>query len=224
MLTEEVKREIFLQVTVWIASLVLLALELHALTQDSLYKFDFFFLLFLLWGLFLFRHKIKLKPVHFLLFAVFLIAHNFGVFGFYQKSFLWIEYDYYMHAYFGAVSSFILLRTFRKITPYRGWFLAIVIIIIILGISGLHEIAEFGGAAVLGEGEGFLFEGPDDRVMYDSQIDLLNNLIGAMGGLILYSIVIKVIEEKERKRRSKIRKRKSKKRKVRRTTKKRTTK
>jgi len=53
----------------------------------------------------------------------------------------------------------------------------------IMGFASLHELYEFVGAILLGEGEGVLFIGAGDLDQWDTQKDILNNLIGALIGV-----------------------------------------
>ena len=61
-------------------------------------------------------------------------------------------------------------------------------IVIALGVSALHELYEFAGAILLGEGEGVLFIGAGDTDQWDTQKDMLNNLIGTLLGVLIYEI------------------------------------
>jgi len=55
----------------------------------------------------------------------------------------------------------------------------------VLGLSALHELYEYFGALLLGEGEGVLFIGAGDLDQWDTQKDMLNNVIGALIGLLI---------------------------------------
>ena len=57
---------------------------------------------------------------------------------------------------------------------------------LILGFSAFHEIFEYGGAVALGEGEGVLFIGAGDLDEWDTQKDMLNNLIGGLAGVVVF--------------------------------------
>ncbi|MEK6896344.1 MAG: DUF2238 domain-containing protein [Nanoarchaeota archaeon] len=191
------------KVLVWLVFLVLVAFEIYSFTTDSHYKWDFFFLIGLLWAVYLMRDKIKLYPLHFFLFSLFLIMHNLGTFGTYSNFYFGFEYDFWVHSYFGLVSAFILYRTYRLAGPYRGWFMYLAIIAVILGFSAFHELFEYAGAMTVGEGEGVLFVGAGDTDEWDTQKDMRNNLIGAIAGLALYRIYQSALfSKKSRKRRS----------------------
>ena len=142
----------------------------------------------LLLGVYFLKNKIKLHPFHFFLFAIFLILHNLGTFGTYSNYYFGIEFDFWVHSYFGLISSLILFRSYRLTGPYKGFFIYIAIISIILGFSAFHELFEYAGAIAVGEGEGVLFIGAGDIDKWDTQKDMLNNLIGSIFGLILCQI------------------------------------
>jgi len=55
-------------------------------------------------------------------------------------------------------------------------------------MSAFHELFEFAGAKIFGEGDGLIFLGMGDMDPWDTQKDMLNNLIGAIIGIIIYSI------------------------------------
>jgi len=171
-----------------ITTVILIALEIYSLKLDSHYKYDFIFLMVLLYGLYHYRSAVGLHPFHYGLFAAFLLLHNLGVFDLYTIYPLGIEYDYWVHGFFGLVSSLILFRFYNRLGFYRGAFKIIAIITVLLGFSALHELYEYAGALVLGEGEGVLFIGAGDLDEWDTQNDMLNNMIGGALGLVLYGL------------------------------------
>ncbi len=179
-------KEVANKVILWTTTVVLLLFEVYSLTTNSHYKWDFIFLMLLLWGTFFLRERISLHPFHFGLFSLFLIIHNLGTFGTYELFLFGIEYDFYVHLFFGVVSSFILFRSYKKLGHYTGWVMIIAIIAAVLGFSAFHELFEYAGAKVMGEGEGVLFIGAGDVDEWDTQKDMRNNLFGALLGLGLY--------------------------------------
>ena len=54
------------------------------------------------------------------------------------------------------------------------------------GFSAFHEIFEYAGAMAVGEGEGVLFVGAGDIDEWDTQKDMVNNVLGALIGLAGY--------------------------------------
>jgi len=176
------------RIIVWATTLILFGLWFVALNIGSHYKWDFFFLLLILWGLYFVRDRIKLHPFHFLLMALFLLLHDMGMFGLYKNFYFGLEFDLYVHGFFGLVASLILYRTYSNVGPYKGWFMIVAILALLLGFSAFHELFEYGGALVLGEGEGVLFVGAGDIDEWDTQKDMFNNLIGGLIGLSFYGL------------------------------------
>ena len=176
------------RIIVWVTSIILVLLEIYSLTTDSHYKWDFIFLIGLLLAVYFIRDKIKLHPLHFFLLALFLFLHNLGTFGTYENYYLGLEYDLYVHGYFGFVAALMLYRTYSLVGPYKGWFMYLAIIAVVLGFSAFHELFEYAGALTVGEGEGVLFVGAGDTDEWDTQKDMFNNLIGGLLGLVLYKL------------------------------------
>jgi len=182
----------------WVTTIILIAFEVYSLTTDSHYKWDFIFLIALLWGVYILRTKIRLHPFHFSLLAIFLILHNLGTFGTYSNYYFGMEFDFWVHTYFGLVGALMLYRTYKLVGPYSGWFKYLAIVAVILGFSAFHELFEYAGAMLVGEGEGVLFVGAGDLDEWDTQKDMRNNLIGAVLGLGLYQMN-KLFRKKEKK-------------------------
>ena len=185
------------KIILWATSIILVALEIYSFTTDSHYKWDFFFLVGLLWAVYYIKNRIKLHPLHFGLFALFLIMHNFGTFGTYSNSYFGLEYDLYVHGFFGVVSALMLYRTYNLVGPYKGYLKYLAIIALVLGFSAFHELFEYGGALTVGEGEGVLFVGAGDTDEWDTQKDMRNNLVGALIGLGLYLVYQSVNKKKK---------------------------
>tara|TARA_Y100000310_G_scaffold343968_1_gene454265 strand:- start:5902 stop:6552 length:651 start_codon:yes stop_codon:yes gene_type:complete len=173
----------------WITLFLLVLFEIYSVTTDSHYKWDFFFLVAMMVGVYVVKDKIKLHPFHFTLLGVFLILHNLGTFGTYRNFYYGLEFDFYVHTYFGFVSALMLYRTYNLIGPYRQkWFMFIAIVAVVLGMSAFHELFEYAGAMTVGEGEGVLFIGAGDIDEWDTQKDMRNNLIGGILALSFYFI------------------------------------
>lgn len=176
------------KIILWLTTIALCIIELYSLTTDSHYKWDFFFLMILLWVPYLMRKRLKLHHFHYFLLAVFILLHNLGVFDAYVYLYYGIEYDFFMHTLFGFVAGFILYRYFHFLGPYDGWFKILAVIIIVLGLSAFHELFEWFGALLFGNGEGVLFLGAGDLDEWDTQKDMLNNVLGCILALIMYKI------------------------------------
>lgn len=168
---------------VWFTSFLLAGLETYALVTGSRYRWDFIFLMLFLWSIYWLREKIDLHPLHFALLAVFLLLHFLGMFGFYETIPLGMEYDYWVHGYFGFVAALIVSRAYRHQRVYPPGFVPVATLVLLLGCSAFHEIFEYLGAITVGEGEGVLFIGAGDLDEWDTQKDMVNNVIGGAIGL-----------------------------------------
>jgi uncharacterized membrane protein YjdF len=194
------KQEGWNKIILVVMLLVLIAFEIYSLSVDSRYAIDGLILIGLLFIVYFLRDKIKLHPLHFALFGIFLILHNLGVFDTYTNYYLGVEYDFWVHSYFGFVSALMLYRTYSLVGPYdKKWFMYLAIIALVLGFSAFHELFEYAGALTLGEGEGVLFVGAGDIDEWDTQKDMRNNLFGAIVALFFYAIYYDV-KGKRRKR------------------------
>ena len=71
---------------------------------------------------------------------------------------------------------------------FSGAFCFISAFIVVLVISAIHELYEFAGVVLLGEGDGVLFIGAGDIDQWDAQKDMLNNMIGGAIGVSSWSI------------------------------------
>ena len=164
-------------------------MEIIALNMDSHYKYDIPMCIILLAIVFYIQNKIDLIPTHYFLYSLFLLIHCLGMYDFYNLYFFNIEYDYWVHGYFGFISILMIINSLKhfghNLTPT---FIYSMSIVFILGISAVHELYEFAGALLLGEGEGVLFIGAGDLDPWDTQKDMLNNLLGGLAGLS-YSII-----------------------------------
>ncbi len=77
----------------------------------------------------------------------------------------------------------MVLRAYHLYGVCSPPMIAVGAVAVILGFSAFHEIFEFPGALAAGAGEGVLFVGAGDLDDWDTQKDMLNNLIGALPGL-----------------------------------------
>ena len=196
------KSELINVIIFGIFALALIGFDVYSFSIGSRYKWDGIFLMLFLIVIFLFRKRFKLYPVHFLLFGCFLIIHNLGVFGLYRNFYFGIEYDIFVHFFFGLVASLILFRGFG-ISKHRAFGLVVILIGLILGMAAFHELFEAAGALILGEGEGVLFMGAGDIDEWDTHKDMLMNLIGGIVGVSgywIYGLLAGLIERKIKKR------------------------
>ena len=149
---------------------------------STTYRVSFLFLGVLLWTVYGLRERLHLRPIHFALFAMGLLLHDMGVFGAYRENFLSLDFDTYVHFYFGFAAGFILHRSFGLNYGLRGWTLAITVALVTLGIGGLHELIEFASTLLLGPDKGMLKINDPDK--FDTQKDLLNNLLGSLAAVL----------------------------------------
>lgn len=184
------------KIILWVTTIILSIIEIYSLSLDSHYKWDFIFLMGLLWGTYFLRKPLKLHHTHFFLLGVFLIMHNLGVFNAYDYLYWGIEYDFFVHTLFGLVAGLILFRYFHFVGPYNGWAKIAAVIIIVLGLSAFHELFEFTGALIFGKGEGVLFLGAGDLDQWDTQKDMFNGLLGSIIAIIMYNIFHKLYKKK----------------------------
>ena len=145
------------------------------------------FLLPLLWLVFFLRRRLHLHPVHYALFAIALLVHMLGTFGFYQRSFLGLSFDIYVHFYFAIPVALILERLFRHGSPGATWSPRVAALMFMMGFGALHEIMEYGSYLLLGEARGMLK--PSTSYTFDTQRDLVNNLLGTLTSLTLSGLV-----------------------------------
>jgi len=150
----------------------------------STYRFAVFFLAPMLWGLVAARRKLALHPGHLAILATALLFHNLGAFGLYRTSWQGIEFDGYVHFFFGLAGSLAIARALGYNFGLSGGKLWIGTILIILGIGAIHELIEFASTLAMGPEKGMLKIGDGD--FFDTQKDLMNNLLGSITALGLY--------------------------------------
>lgn len=161
-----------------VASGVLIAISLFLAPLDSTYRWSFLFLTPLVWAAYFLRQRLARLPVHFALFALAIIIHDLGTFGFYKKTFFALRFDCYVHFMFGLVAGLIFFRAATERLPLSRKLLATAVPIFIVGIGGLHEMFEAFTTILLGPERGMLKLHPDQP--FDTQKDLMNNLLGAL--------------------------------------------
>lgn len=168
--------------------LILAVMEIMALTMESHYKYDIPMCAALLVFVYMVRAAIHLSWLHYLLFACFLIIHCLGMFDLYESYPMGIEYDYWVHSIFGFISALVILRWLRRSDLHLKRTVRIAsTLVIVLGVSAAHELYEYAGAILLGSGEGVLFIGAGDLDQWDTQKDMLNNVIGGLIGILISS-------------------------------------
>jgi uncharacterized membrane protein YjdF len=155
------------------------------------YRYSFLFMTAITWGVYALRERLLLSPALFAAFAAALLLHDLGAFGMYQRHVLGIQYDWYVHFYFGLVGATILARILAAKLSVRGFPLALMTVMMMGGMGAIHEIVECASTVFLGKDVGMLNVGADDP--YDTQEDMLNNIVGA-------SVAVAVFAWRSRKR------------------------
>lgn len=162
---------------------MLIGISLFLAAPGSTYRWSFLFLLPLIWAVFFWRESLALVPGHFALFALAIMIHDLGTFGFYQRMFFGLRFDSYVHFMFGLVAGLILFRAGIERSPLSRKQLVLAVPVLILGVGGLHEMFEALTTVLLGPERGMLKLRPDQP--FDTQKDLMNNFLGAAVGVLL---------------------------------------
>ena len=170
----------------WVTTAVFVIISLVS-KGSSTYRFAVLFLAPLLWGVYFLRKRLHIHPCHFAIFATALVLHNLGAFGTYGQEYYGLEFDTYVHFYFGVAGGFIVARSLRCCFGLIGWPLWAGTAIVILGLGAIHELIEYASTLLLGPEKGMLkLNSPDAKT--DTQKDLLNNLAGTLLALAIYSV------------------------------------
>jgi len=146
------------------------------------YRYAVFSLVPTLWVAYALRRRLALSPLHYALFAVALLLHDLGAFGWYSRHVAGLQFDWVIHFYFGMVGGLIVGRALNVQLGIRGFALALVSVLVVGGIGALHEIMEAGTNMLPGD-NGMLYIGADNP--YDSQEDMLAGTLGACTATLL---------------------------------------
>jgi uncharacterized membrane protein YjdF len=163
------------------ALFIVITLTAHG---PSTYRLAIIFLGPLLWGIYAGRRKLALAPGHYALLAIALLFHNLGAYGLYRSSWQGIEFDGYVHFFFGCAGGFAMARAIGYNFELTGWKVWVGAILVILGVGAIHELIEFASTIALGPEKGMLKLGDGD--FFDTQKDLMNNLLGTITALGIY--------------------------------------
>ena len=166
------------------AAASVLFLLISATAKVPTYRVNPVFLLPLLWLPYWLRHRLHLHPLHYLMFAIAVLFHDLGAYGFYQHSpFPW-SFDIYVHYYFAIPITLILYRAIAMNFPMlRRWQVSLTAGLFMMGFGALHEIMEYMTYLLLGEQRSMLK--PSTSYFFDTQRDLTNNLLGTSTALLL---------------------------------------
>ena len=159
----------------------------------STYRFAVFFLAPLLWGVYLARRALCLKASHFAILGAAFVLHNLGAFGAYRKFYLGLEFDTYVHFFFGFAGGLIVAQALASLLQLHGWRLWIGTALLILGLGAIHELIEYASTLLLGSEKGMLKTNDPDQ--FDTQKDLANNLLGTLLALSIFALASRKAEE-----------------------------
>lgn len=151
------------------------------------YRYSFLFLVPIVWIGVALRRRLALRPVLFGLFALALVLHDLGAFGWYQRKVLGLQYDWYVHTFFGFVGGLIVARILQVRIGLGGRALAPLAVLVVTGFGGIHEIIEAASTMALGTDYGMLVTGADNP--YDTQEDLLCNVVGSSVAVVVRRFV-----------------------------------
>jgi uncharacterized membrane protein YjdF len=168
----------------FLTSVILLLLSIVAAHPGSTYRWSFAFLIPLVWAVYGLRNKLALLPSHYAVFAGAVVFHNLGVFGSYESVLWHLRFDTYVHFAFGFAAGLILARSLAINWNLRHRTLWWAVPVFVLGAGALHELFECFTTLVMGPERGMLKLRPDQP--FDTQKDLLNNLLGAIAALVVY--------------------------------------
>jgi uncharacterized membrane protein YjdF len=173
-------------IVAWLATLLFCVISLAPHGGVAKYRYSFLFLVPIVWGAFALRRRLLLRPLHFALFALALVLHDLGAFGWYSRRFIGLQYDWCVHFFFGLVGGLIVARVLHVKLGLRGSALAILVVLVITGIGGLHEIVESASTMLLGTEYGMLVIGADNP--FDTQEDLFSNVLGSSAASALHQL------------------------------------
>ena len=166
-----------------VTSIILVLLSALVARPGSTYRWSFVFLIPIMWIVYALRKKLALLPSHYAVFAGAVVFHDLGAFGSYDATFWHFRFDTYVHFVFGFASGLIVTRALAvnwKLPPRTLWW---VVPIFILGAGAIHELFECFTTLLMGPEKGMLKLRADQP--FDTQKDLLNNLLGAVTALIV---------------------------------------
>jgi uncharacterized membrane protein YjdF len=173
-------------ITAMTATVLMILLSAVA-PSGSTYRYSFIFLPALLWAVYAVRKRLHLGAFHIGVLASALLLHNLGVFGLYRREFFGLQFDTYVHFYFGLCGGFLLSNGLAMGYAIRGWRLWVAVILGILGVGAIHEMIEWASTLALGPQRGMLKTLAEDP--YDTQKDLFNNMMGTLLSLACTAVV-----------------------------------
>ncbi len=175
--------------------IIFILLIIYSIQKRSPYVLDLSASVIILIFLFKSYKEFNLNNAIFSLIFLSLLSHNLGVFGFYNNSPVYFQYDHLTHFIGGFSLSLFFLNYFSRWSKNK----AIIILLALctaLGVGSVIEIIEYLGYLVFGQGDGlFYFGGTGDLgfkqdpligAWINSSLDMIFNLIGGLFGIIIY--------------------------------------
>ncbi len=136
-------------------------------------------------GIFLFNHFFKTLNQNLWSYGAFLTIMILHVAYLYPYTFL-VPWDVYMHFLSGLSLGIIVYRLFLK-EKWSSLKKILIILLVVMGVGAVHEMIEWAGYAVLGEGEGWLLHGEGDEGEWrDTITDLFFNFLGVLTFLLIH--------------------------------------
>jgi uncharacterized membrane protein YjdF len=151
------------------------------------YHINPIFLLPLLWLGYFVRRPLGVTPATFAAYALALLLHDLGAYGFYQRSPLPFSWDILVHYFFGVVGTLVIRGALAtNFAMLRPWQVNVTTLLFIMGLGALHEIMEYVSYLIGGTKFGML--DPEHMYFFDTQRDLTNNLLGCLTGLVVWAL------------------------------------
>ena len=179
-------------------------------TNDQEYVLDAVISIIIISFVFFIRKHLNLTNIGVSLLIASLLFHDFGMFGFYNKTPIIMQYDHFTHL-FGmfavSVVIFSMFKQFFKKSRMINFILILFIFVSTLGIGSLIEQIEYIGYLRFGTGQGLLrfgglgdtpFDEKNLRAMdivgggwINTMLDLNYNFLGAFIGTTLMYLINK---------------------------------
>jgi uncharacterized membrane protein YjdF len=164
---------------------------ISATAKVATYRINAVFLIPLMWAPYWLRRRMFLQAIPYVMYALAILLHDIGAYGFYQRSPLPFSWDILVHYYFAIPVTLLMHRALAGNFPMlRWWQVAVTALLFMMGLGALHEIMEFMSYLLLGEAKGMLK--PSTSYFLDTQRDLTNNLLGTLTALAAIAVVARV--------------------------------
>ena len=170
-----------------------LIILINSFIQGTKFVYDGILILIFLYLFYVYYNTLHFNFLTYVLVNLLILIHHLGSF-FYGRSFFGLEYDIYVHFFYGIIISiyfYYFLSNKININKHKldKYELFYIVIIFVMGLSAIHELVEFSGALILGPGEGFLYFGAGDTGSFDTEWDLVNGFLGSFFGSLLMSVI-----------------------------------